>query len=291
MLFLVALVSLTLLALLLFARTRPRFFRRAHQAPPKTHGYTRKKPAWVKREVVRLKALMQHEGCRKVASVFNSLFAHKRETVGKSYVAEVIKRHVLEIQQLRNRLKNRTRRQGARGITYAMDLAFVGHDGAALGILDHGTRALLFLGQLQDRTTIGVLRVLLDVIERFGKPRFLRTDNERIFTARLMGLALAFLGIRHQKIDPFCPWQNGRIERLFLTLKQRLHAWWETAGVPDDVQRDLDTFRAWYNHARSHQSLAGITPAMAWAGVLKTSTRSRFFQAWDGILTGFVTPT
>jgi transposase InsO family protein len=36
-------------------------------------------------------------------------------------------------------------------------------------------------------------------------------------------------GVRHQRTEPGCPWQNGRIERLFGTLKQKLDQW-EVAG-------------------------------------------------------------
>lgn len=172
-----------------------------------------------------------------------------------------------------------------------MDLSFLAQDKRSrpvLGALDHGTRGLLSLRELRERSTIGVLRMLLDLIDTFGRPRFLRTDNERIFTSRLMTFALLILGIRHQRIDPYCPWQNGRMERLFGTLKERLYSWWALAGAPDDVQHDLDTFRTWYNHARPHQSLEGLTPAMAWAGIPKCTKPPRFFQAWDGILTGFV---
>ena len=158
-------------------------------------------------------------------------------------------------------------------------------------MLDHGTRSLLCLRELRQRTTIGVLRVLLDLIETFGAPRFVRTDNEKLLASPLLTLVLRTLGIRHQRIDPFCPWQNGRIERLFGTLKQRLRLWWARAGAPNDPQCDLDTFRTWYNHARPHQSLEGLTPAMAWAGVTKIRKRPRFFHAWDGVLTGFVVPT
>lgn len=147
------------------------------------------------------------------------------------------------------------------------------------------------LRELHDRSTIGVLRPVLDLIERFGRPRFLRTDSEKIFTSRLLILAFAFLGIRHQRIDPFCPWQNGGIERVFRTLKERLRLYWETAGSPDDVQHDLDTLRAWYNHARPHQSLNGLTPAMAWGGVAESRKARRFFSAWDGVLTGWVAPS
>ncbi|OGS97669.1 MAG: hypothetical protein A3H31_12150 [Gallionellales bacterium RIFCSPLOWO2_02_FULL_57_47] len=76
---------------------------------------------------------------------------------------------------------------------------------------------------------------------------------------------LKLLGIRHQLTDPGCPWQNGRIERLFGTLKEKLDQW----QVPNIAQLncDLSTFRYWYNHVRPHQNHDGRTPAEAWSGV------------------------
>ena len=135
-----------------------------------------------------------------------------------------------------------------------------------LGLVHHGTRLCLALTQFRDRSTIGVLRLLLDTLERFGKPKALRTDNEAIFTSRLFRFAFWLLRIRHQRSAPHCPWQNGRIERLFLTLKQETLAWFLEAGVPDDLEEDLDIVRAWYNQLRPHQHLNGCTPAMAWTG-------------------------
>jgi transposase InsO family protein len=233
---------------------------------------------------------MSHEGCRSIAKAFNALNQQKGESVGKTYVANTIKKHQLQIRLLRGELKNRPRRQGPRNLTWGMDLTFIARDKRSepvLGILDHGTRALLVLGELRDRSTIGILRVLLDVIEKFGRPRFLRTDNDGVFASPFFSLALLSLGIRHQRTDPHCPWQNGRVERLFHSLKERLCAWWTTAGAPDDVQHDLDTFRVWYNHARPHQSLAGLTPAMAWDGVTRARS-TRFYSNWKGTLAGVV---
>lgn len=59
-------------------------------APAPSHGRRPAKPAWVRREVVRLKALMREDGsCRAVAGVFNRRFAARRNmTVGKTFVAE-----------------------------------------------------------------------------------------------------------------------------------------------------------------------------------------------------------
>ncbi len=290
---LATLITLAAVAVAIFVlRTRyvsPRVHRRAVRPETPGHGFGRKKPVWVKREVIRLKSLMPHEGCRTIALAFNSLFTKKGETVGKTYVAEIIKRHAVEIRLLRKKLKNRKRRPGPPNHTWAMDGCFLAPDKPpVLGILDHGTRTILCLRELRIRSTIGVLRLVLDTIETFGRPRVLRSDNEAIFTSRPMSLALLVLGVRHQRIDPFCPWQNGRIERLFKSLKERVGAWWKLAGIPDDVRSDLDTFRTWYNQARPHQSLLGLTPVMAWAGVTTTTKPPRFFEAWDGILTGWV---
>lgn len=53
----------------------------------------KRKPDWVRTEVIRLKALMPSNGCRMLANQFNRLHMDTREeTVSKSYVANVIKR-------------------------------------------------------------------------------------------------------------------------------------------------------------------------------------------------------
>ena len=161
---------------------------------------------------------------------------------------KTLKKHSAEVVRVRSQIRNRKRTQGPRNRVWGMDLTFASQGSRAtpvLGILDHGTRALLCLRSLKDRTTIGVLRLLLEVIESCGKPSFLRTDNEALFNSRLMRFALWLLGIRKQTTDPFCPWQNGRIERLFRTLKERLYPWWQAVGIPENIQVDLDTFRTW----------------------------------------------
>jgi hypothetical protein len=39
----------------------------------------KKKPEWVNREIIRLAAFMPHNGCRKIADVFNRLHEHKQK--------------------------------------------------------------------------------------------------------------------------------------------------------------------------------------------------------------------
>lgn len=168
------------------------------------------KPAWVGKEIIRLKALMPDAGCRKIADTFNRIFAQSRRmTVSKTFANDVIRRHNYEIKVLRRTLKNRTPRPVPANLIWGMDLTGK-TDGQGrlhnmLGIVEHQSRACLSLAALKDKMAITILRVLLDAIECYGKPRFLRTDNEPVFTAWLFRTGLWLIGIHHQLIDKCCP--------------------------------------------------------------------------------------
>ncbi|HVA56141.1 MAG TPA: integrase core domain-containing protein [Gammaproteobacteria bacterium] len=108
---------------------------------------------------------------------------------------------------------------------------------------------------------------------------------------RLFRLSLWLVGIRHQRIEPHCPWQNGRIERFFGTLKLKLDQW----AVTDvgELQTSLHVFRLWYNHVRPHQNLQGSTPAVVWSSKdfrQRCSQKEFWFEAWDGLLAGYYLP-
>lgn len=159
---------------------------------------------------------------------------------------------------------------------------------ALLGILDHGSRALLHLKALQYKTSHALITCISEVVRIHGKPKIIRTDNEAIFTSKTFRIGLKKLGIRHQRTDPGCPWQNGRIERLFGTLKEKLDQW--IVSDIEQLNRDLLIFLHWYNDVRPHQNLDGRTPAEAWSGInpyLKPPKQEQWFEAWDGLLTGY----
>ncbi|MBE0617730.1 MAG: transposase family protein [Proteobacteria bacterium] len=252
-----------------------------------------RKPEWVLEEVIRLKALMAEAGCRRIADTFNRLHAARhRTTVSKTWVAVTVRRHRLEIAERRREWKRRIPSPMPANRLWGIDLTgkrdFAGVIHPILGIVDHGSRLSVSLRALPDKATIAILRALLDAIEQFGKPRAVRTDNEAIFTSRLFRLALWTLGIRHQRTDPHCPWQNGRVERFFGTLKEKLDCW-QADGL-DQLVLALGDFRDWYNHVRPHQHLGGRTPAEAWAGIdpyAAAPKSASYFSAWDGMLTGY----
>ena len=257
------------------------------------HCHSPQKPEWLKHEIIRLKALMPHAGCRSIADICNRRFAASRKvTVGKTWVHQVLQRHDYEIQILRRKLKHAKPKAVPRNLIWGIDLT--GKTDAKgtlhflLGVLDHGSRALLHLQAPHERTSHALLATLSEIISNYGKPKIIRTDNEAIFTSRTFRHGLKFLGIRHQLTDPGCPWQNGRIERLFGTLKQKLDQW----QVPGFAQlnHDLGVFRYWYNHIRPHQNLGGKTPAEAWNGIdpdAKSPKQEHGFETWDGLLAGY----
>jgi transposase InsO family protein len=250
------------------------------------------KPAWVRREIIRIKAHAHESGCRAVADIFNRHFAaEKGITVGKSYVACILRTHSAEIINLRHKWKHRIPKPVPQNLVWAMDLTGITDSAQKtrniLGIIDHGTRKCLCLKALGDKASITLLKILIQAIDAYGKPKVIRTDNEAVFTSRLFNFGLWLLGIRHQRTMLHCPWQNGRIERFFGTFKSVAD---RVLFEAQNFQFSLNEFSFWYNHIRPHRHLNGRTPDEAWSGVdpyLYSPKSCRKFSAWDGMLTGF----
>lgn len=256
------------------------------------HYYCLPKPAWVKREVIRLKALMPDGGCRAIAHAFNRLHRHREMTIGKSYAYEVVKRHAYDIQVARRKIKHRRPRPVPHNRVWAIDLTgktdSAGTMHSILGIVEHRSRTSLCLSALADKTSVTLLEHLITAIKRYGKPDYVRTDNEAVFTSRLFRFGLWVLSIRHQRTEVACPWQNGKVERFFGTLKKKLNQW-EVASH-EDIAHSLHLFRFYYNHVRPHDYLNGLTPAEVWSGKRDNANRAQWFEAWDGLLAGYWLP-
>ena len=274
-----------------------RFVRAPAAKPePEVVHASRRKPEWVIAEVLRLKVLMGALGCRKVADTFNQLHAAKSAcTVGKTFVSECLKANQYALACLRKDMRNRLPRAVPINAVWAMDLTFYtdasGRQQMALGMLDHGSRLVTCLHTLVNKRTWTLLGHLCLAIGKHGKPGRIRTDNEVIFTSWVFTTFLKLVGIRHQRIKTCAPWQNGRIERLFGTLKPLLRQ----LVIPSKaaLQRALEEFTLFYNHARPHQNLDGLTPAQKWNGwsntdVLQTPPqRAVPVRALDGLMVGY----
>ena len=284
----------------------PMFYRAAAVNKSAIHRAAKnaRKPDWVRNEVLRLAALMQnHCSCRKVMVCFNRMHGKRYGvTVGKSFVAELVKTHRLQILQLRREFKTKPPRVVAVNHTWAMDLTFhtdaENRTHANLGMVDHGSRVLLCLRTLTTRNSWTLLGHLCLAIGKYGKPRKLRTDNEIIFNSFVFKTFLKLVGIQKQTTDVHSPWQNGRIERLFGTLEpvlRELHI-----SGKEQLQNVFDEFKLFYNHARPHQNLNNRTPAQVWRAqsnsprkrkVEQSNAEPVLVQALDGLMTGFYEPS
>jgi transposase InsO family protein len=180
------------------------------------------KPPWVVEEVLRLRAL-SGRGCLKISEMFNRRHADDGMSVGKSFVARTIKKQAYRLLMLEREIRNAKHRTVANNVIWGVDLTEIRFDRTTavpvLGVIDHGSRACLNLQRLGEVSSIAVLEILLAAMKRFGKPKVIRSDNGSIFASRLFRCVLVYLGIKHQRIEPFMPWQNGRIERFFGTFK------------------------------------------------------------------------
>lgn len=250
----------------------------------------RRKPDWVRKRVVWYKANDLTLSVRQLAGIFNRRYGPDM-TVSPTFVWDVLKLHQADVRLVRANLHRRQHRSTPSHRVWGLDLCgkidLEGKQHSIFGILDHGPRACISLTALRTKASVALLRALLDAIERFGVPQTVRTDNEACFTSRLFRFGLWLLGTRHQRIDLHCPWQNGRIERFFGTLKEKLNR----IEIVDftGLNQALVQFRCWYNHVRPHQHLANLTPAEAWAK-RRPGKRTIPFTAWEGLLTGYYHP-
>jgi len=107
----------------------------------------------------------------------------------------------------------------------------------------------------------------------YGLPEVIRSDNGSPFASKgstgLTQLSVWWikLGIRHERIDPGSPQQNGRHERFHLTLLEAM-----TPAPADRAEQEqrFAVFKQDYNHERPHQALGQKPPATLY----KRSTRA-----------------
>ena len=135
-----------------------------------------------------------------------------------------------------------------------------------LTITDFASRYLLTCEALSTTQEQFAFTVFERTFKEFGLPHAIRTDNGVPFASAqaLYGLSkLAVwwlrLGIELERIQPGHPQQNGRHERMHLTLKKEA-----TKPAATNVlqqQARFDTFVTQYNYERPHQALDMKVPA------------------------------
>jgi hypothetical protein len=133
-----------------------------------------------------------------------------------------------------------------------------------LTITDHQSRYLLACEALDNTKALPARTVFGQVFRKFGLPKVIRTDNGAPFASRgLLGLTKLSvywlkLGIDLERIDPGHPEQNGRHERMHLTLKNETTR--PAASNTLAQQERFDSFRQIFNCERPHESLGMKLP-------------------------------
>jgi len=134
-----------------------------------------------------------------------------------------------------------------------------------LTITDYRSRYLLACEGRESTKEAGAFPVFERAFKEFGLPNAIRTDNGIPFSCphALFGLSRLSvwwlrLGISIERIKPGHPQQNGRHERMHLTLKKE-------ATKPASFnflqqQERFDDFLEGYNNDRPHQALNGMYP-------------------------------
>ena len=130
---------------------------------------------------------------------------------------------------------------------------------------DHFSRFLLGCEALPNTGAVPAAKAMENIFREFGLPERIRSDNGTPFASTglfgLTQLSVWFmrLGIKLERIEPGHPEQNGRHERMHLTLKQ------DVLRPPADnilqQQEAFDAFLPIFNDKRPHESLGMGVPS------------------------------
>ena len=197
------------------------------------------------------------------------LAQHHRIELSRATVYRILRRHQLVTPEPRKRPRSSYIRFQADQPNECWQADFTHHrlaDGTDAEILcfidDHSRYAISVTGHRRVTGTI-VVNAFTAAIETHGIPSSTLTDNGMVFTTRLSGgrggrngfeTLLDSMGVVQKNSRPNHPTTCGKVERFHLTLKKWLRAKPSPATI-SQLQRQLDTFVAYYNFERPHRSL------------------------------------
>ena len=130
-----------------------------------------------------------------------------------------------------------------------------------LTITDYSSRYLLGCESLESTKAIFAFNVFERVFKEYGLPAAIRTDNgipfsspNAFFGMSLLSVWWLRLGIEIERIKPGNPQQNGRHERMHLTLKNEATKPASFNFLQQQVR--FDAFQEQFNNDRPHEALA-----------------------------------
>jgi transposase InsO family protein len=235
----------------------------------------------VETAIVRAKQDKPHWGARKIRELLVRRLAGDVRIPAKSTIHAVLDRHGL--------VKPATRRRHATGTTLSLgqapnDLWCADYKGEfklgnksycyPLTVTDHASRYLLLCEALQSTREDLACTAFERLFKERGLPTAIRSDNgvpfaspNALFNLSRLSVWWLRLGIEIERIKPGRPQQNGRHERMHLTLKKE--ATRPPAMNSLQQQAKFDAFLQEFNTERPHEAIAMKCPA----DVYKPSTR------------------
>ncbi|MER9547102.1 integrase core domain-containing protein, partial [Mesorhizobium sp. M0437] len=238
--------------------------------------YANQLPEQIERLIVETKREKPHWGARKIRELLVRKLAGDVRIPAKSTVHAVLDRHGL-VSQARKR--NRASKAVGTPLSQAAapnDLWCTDFKGEfrlgngsycyPLTVTDQISRYVLACEALESTKETPVIEAFVRLFRERGLPAAIRSDNGLPFASpnglyNLSRLSVFWLrlGIVIERIQPGNPQQNGRHERMHLTLKK------ETTRPPGmnilQQQARFDAFISEFNEERPHEALAMRTPA------------------------------
>ena len=230
-------------------------------------------PFQVETQIVRLKQDKPSWGAPKIRDKLSRLYPDVH-TPAISTVHAVLDRHGL----VKRRVRRRNRATGT-ALSFPgqpNDLWCADYKGEfmladrrycyPLTITDFASRYLFACEALSTTKEVYAFPVFEAVFKEFGLPKAIRTDNgvpfaspNSLFNLSKLSVWWLRLGIEIERIKPGCPQQNGRHERMHLTLKMETTK--PAGGNFLQQQAKFDDFIDCYNNERPHQALNMQRPA------------------------------
>jgi len=237
--------------------------------------YANRLPEQVERLIIDTKKDKPHWGARKIRELLVRRLAGEVRIPATSTVHAVLDRHGL-VKRARKRRRNKAEGTALSAGRQPNDLWCADFKGEfrmgnrqycyPLTVTDHASRRIMACEALESTREMPVIAAFERLFAEHGLPGAIRSDNGLPFASpnglyNLSKLSVWWLrlGLRLERIQPGHPQQNGRHERMHLTLKQ------ETARPPAAnilaQQERFDTFRAEFNTERPHEALDMKCPA------------------------------
>src|SRR5580704_4894565 len=143
-----------------------------------------------------------------------------------------------------------------------------------LNFLDDRSRVTLASNCFRTVKGHDVAHVFHSASNTYGLPASLLTDNGAVFTGRqrrgkvILELELERLGVEAKHSTPYHPQTCGKVERFHQTLKRFLKKQPPAKSLAE-LQKQLDTFRDYYNNIRPHRALNRQTPIAVFNSLIK----------------------